>query len=179
MKKIIFFIMTVLLSFHLYGCSSGETKLIFSKCETFMNDFKEGNWDEIEKNMVLSGLTNPMPNVKDGIFQHMMDRMEYEVESIEEYGPKSYQANVIVRNIDIKELLARIPKNVSSKEEAKKEIIKLMNQIELKDYKAELYFIKYTDEYEISMSYTFINALTGGLHTFVEEEILKEVNQHE
>lgn len=177
MKKIIRILLLMLMIVGMIGCGNSTQNEISSECNRFMKDIQSNDWESVQKQLFVLE-TNRMPKGNDGIFQAMLKRFEYEIETIVEIDSNVYEVTLMIHNIDIKQLLDSLSEDVSSKEEARLAMIKQIEQMELISYKSSIQCIKVDDHYEIMMGDNFVNAILGGFHSFIVEQI-QEVNMNE
>lgn len=83
---------------------------------------------------------------------------------------KNARVEATVRSVDLVELIRKVPDTVSSKEEAREELLKLLEEDpETVEFQTELTFVREYGEWRLVMTADLMDALWGGLYSGIEE----------
>lgn len=149
--------------------------------DDFMTALQTGDWETVNQRIpgyVLSGnSTGGM--MQGGIMEKIMNTMTVKEQTVTDNGDGSYTVSLTIETIDYKALLEALPENIYSVESARKELLKLAESAERREFEGTFILRQYTpySPYCVEPDASFLNAITGGyydLYMAVMGEVLAQ-----
>lgn len=177
-RKIGHFLIGTMLLLTLCACGSGKIETSAqTQCEEFMDVLMKGDWEGVQEQLPLDGLTSSIPEkeLQNGIMQKMMNSMTYEIKSVKEQKDGNVLVTMEIENTDFKALLNALPEDISSVESARAKMIELIETTPRRCFDAEITMmtIEGQEDFDIEIDVSFANAVTGGMYE-VFVELMKE-----
>lgn len=149
--------------------------------DDFMTALQTGDWETVNQRIPGFALSGGSADgvMEGGIMEKIMHTMTVTEQTVTDNGDGSYTVCLTIETIDYKALLEALPENIYSKEAARKELLKLAESAERREFEGTFILRQYAPyiPYYVEPDASFINAITGGyydLYMAVMGEVLAQ-----
>lgn len=149
--------------------------------DAFMTALQSGDWETVNQRIPAFALSGNSSGsiMQGGIMEKIMNTMTVKNQTVTDNGDGTYTVSLTIETIDYKALLEALPENIYSKEAARKELLKLAESAERREFEGTFVLRRYSPftPYYVEPEASFINAITGGyydLYMAVMGEVLAQ-----
>ncbi len=136
-------------------------------CEAFFDAYVENDSDALEQALAMSEEDVQLGKLQSQIAKHLTVKVE-----ASEVGEDAATISATITNVDLEAVLHMLPEQTDNVEDARKELLKLLEEEDLpmKEFPVQIELIK-DEEWTVTLTPELSNALLGGLADLLSEEM--------